>query len=67
MICSEIFGLSNFAAWEVAEVVGICKAKGYVQPKIYQAYAVVFFVGFSSTNRVVVACITRSLEILKGM
>ncbi|KAF8434122.1 NADP-dependent oxidoreductase domain-containing protein [Boletus edulis BED1] len=33
----EIFGLSNFAAWEVAEVVGICKARGYVLPKIYQA------------------------------
>ncbi|KAF9236270.1 Aldo/keto reductase [Melanogaster broomeanus] len=33
----EIFGLSNFAAWEVAEVVGICKANGYVLPKIYQA------------------------------
>ncbi|KAJ7046734.1 Aldo/keto reductase [Mycena alexandri] len=33
----EIFGLSNFAAWEVAEVVSICKAKGWVQPKIYQA------------------------------
>ncbi|KAF9223935.1 Aldo/keto reductase [Gyrodon lividus] len=33
----EIFGLSNFAAWEVAEVVGICKANGYVFPKIYQA------------------------------
>ncbi|KAH7926385.1 Aldo/keto reductase [Leucogyrophana mollusca] len=33
----EIFGLSNFAAWEVAEVVGICKANGWVQPKIYQA------------------------------
>ncbi|KAG8762125.1 hypothetical protein FRC11_011035 [Ceratobasidium sp. 423] len=33
----EIFGLSNFAAWEVAEVVGVCKAKGYAQPKIYQA------------------------------
>ncbi|KAL5635518.1 hypothetical protein ACGC1H_004346 [Rhizoctonia solani] len=33
----EIFGVSNFAAWEVAEVAGICKAKGYVQPKIYQA------------------------------
>ncbi|CAE6517674.1 unnamed protein product [Rhizoctonia solani] len=33
----EIFGLSNFASWEVAEVVGICKAKGYVQPRIYQA------------------------------
>ncbi|KAJ7172524.1 Aldo/keto reductase [Mycena filopes] len=33
----ETFGLSNFAAWEVAEVVSICKAKGWVQPKIYQA------------------------------
>ncbi|KAF7304843.1 GTP binding [Mycena kentingensis (nom. inval.)] len=33
----EIFGLSNFAAWEVAEVVTICKLKGWVQPKIYQA------------------------------
>ncbi|KDQ14282.1 hypothetical protein BOTBODRAFT_32757 [Botryobasidium botryosum FD-172 SS1] len=33
----EIFGLSNFASWEVAEVVTICKAKGWVVPKIYQA------------------------------
>ncbi|KAF8894573.1 Aldo keto reductase [Infundibulicybe gibba] len=33
----ENFGLSNFAAWEVAEVVGICRAKGWVLPKIYQA------------------------------
>lgn len=33
----EIFGLSNYAAWEVAEIVGICKAKGFVQPRIYQA------------------------------
>ncbi|KAJ3966935.1 Aldo/keto reductase [Lentinula raphanica] len=32
----EIFGLSNYASWEVAEIVGICKAKGYVMPKIYQ-------------------------------
>ncbi|KAJ3923644.1 Aldo/keto reductase [Lentinula edodes] len=32
----EIFGLSNYAAWEVAEIVGICKAKGYVMPKVYQ-------------------------------
>ncbi|KAJ3934779.1 MAG: Aldo/keto reductase [Lentinula lateritia] len=49
----EIFGLSNYAAWEVsvctsvlgrksfhfyqvAEIVGICKAKGYVVPKVYQ-------------------------------
>ncbi|KAF8921351.1 NADP-dependent oxidoreductase domain-containing protein [Mucidula mucida] len=34
----EIFGLSNFAAWEVAEVVGICNANNYVSPKIYQVY-----------------------------
>lgn len=33
----QILGLSNFASWEVAEVVGICKANGWVQPKIYQA------------------------------
>ncbi|KAJ7709952.1 Aldo/keto reductase [Mycena rosella] len=33
----EIFGLSNFASWEVAEVVSICKGKGWIQPKIYQA------------------------------
>jgi len=33
----ETLGLSNFAAWEVAEVVSICKANGWVQPKIYQA------------------------------
>ncbi|KZT68969.1 Aldo/keto reductase [Daedalea quercina L-15889] len=33
----QIFGLSNYASWEVAEIVGICKAKGYVQPNIYQA------------------------------
>ncbi|CCO33300.1 hypothetical protein BN14_07374 [Rhizoctonia solani AG-1 IB] len=33
----EILGLSNYAAWEVAEIIGICRAKGYVEPKIYQA------------------------------
>ncbi|EPQ58165.1 Aldo/keto reductase [Gloeophyllum trabeum ATCC 11539] len=33
----EIFGLSNYASWEVAEIVGICRANGWVQPKIYQA------------------------------
>ncbi|EIN07394.1 Aldo/keto reductase [Punctularia strigosozonata HHB-11173 SS5] len=33
----EILGLSNYASWEVAEIVGICRTKGYVQPKIYQA------------------------------
>ncbi|KZT11370.1 Aldo/keto reductase [Laetiporus sulphureus 93-53] len=33
----QTFGLSNYASWEVAEIVGICKAKGWVQPRIYQA------------------------------
>ncbi|KZT33956.1 Aldo/keto reductase [Sistotremastrum suecicum HHB10207 ss-3] len=32
----EIFGLSNFPAWEVAEIVGICKARGFVLPGVYQ-------------------------------
>ncbi|OCK75605.1 aflatoxin B1 aldehyde reductase member 2 [Lepidopterella palustris CBS 459.81] len=31
------FGLSNFAAWEVAEVYNICKERGWVKPTIYQA------------------------------
>ena len=30
------FGISNFTAWEVAEIVGICKANGYVVPVAYQ-------------------------------
>jgi len=30
------FGISNYAAWEVAELVGICKANGYIQPTVYQ-------------------------------
>nr|GAT51696.1 predicted protein [Mycena chlorophos] len=30
------FGISNYAAWEVAEMVGICKANNYIQPTIYQ-------------------------------
>ncbi|TDL27512.1 Aldo/keto reductase [Rickenella mellea] len=33
----EIFGLSNYASWEVAEIVGICKSNNWIQPKIYQA------------------------------
>jgi aflatoxin B1 aldehyde reductase len=43
--CDDLFkegkfvtlGLSNFAAWEVAEVVNIARERGLVQPKIYQA------------------------------
>jgi aflatoxin B1 aldehyde reductase len=30
-------GLSNYAAWEVAEIVAICRKNGWVQPTIYQA------------------------------
>ncbi|KAJ4355902.1 uncharacterized protein N0V89_003927 [Didymosphaeria variabile] len=29
-------GLSNYAAWEVAEIVGICERRGFVKPSIYQ-------------------------------
>ena len=29
-------GLSNFTAFEVAEVVMICRAKGWVRPSVYQ-------------------------------
>ncbi|EIW56834.1 Aldo/keto reductase [Trametes versicolor FP-101664 SS1] len=30
------FGISNFMSWEVAEMVGICKTNGYIQPTAYQ-------------------------------
>ncbi|KAG6919107.1 hypothetical protein DXG01_008909 [Tephrocybe rancida] len=30
------FGISNYTAWEVAEMVSICKTNGYVQPTVYQ-------------------------------
>ncbi|KAI8626160.1 NADP-dependent oxidoreductase domain-containing protein [Xylariaceae sp. FL1651] len=29
-------GLSNYASWEVAEIVGICERRGFVKPTIYQ-------------------------------
>ncbi|KAI0351263.1 Aldo/keto reductase [Trametes cingulata] len=29
-------GVSNYMSWEVAEIVGICKANGWVQPTVYQ-------------------------------
>jgi len=32
----EEFGLSNYTAWEVAEIVGICKRRGFVLPTVYQ-------------------------------
>ncbi|KAJ6580795.1 Aldo/keto reductase [Mycena capillaripes] len=30
------WGISHYASWEVAELVGICKQHGYVQPAVYQ-------------------------------
>ena len=34
--CFERFGLSNFAAWQVAEVVELCRARGWRAPTVYQ-------------------------------
>ena len=31
-----VFSLSFFNSWEVAEIVGICKANGYIMPTVYQ-------------------------------
>lgn len=30
------FGLSNYTSWQVAEVQGICREKGYIRPSVYQ-------------------------------
>lgn len=30
------FGISNYMSWEVAEIVSICKANGYIMPSAYQ-------------------------------
>lgn len=30
------FGISNYMSWEVAEIVGICRRYGYIQPTAYQ-------------------------------
>ena len=30
------FGLSNYAAWQVAEIVEICRARGWMVPTVYQ-------------------------------
>ena len=42
--CSELhekgkfqhFGLSNYAAWQVAEIMEVCKANGWMRPSVYQ-------------------------------
>jgi len=30
------FGISNYMSWEVAEIVQICRANGWIQPTVYQ-------------------------------
>ncbi len=30
------FGLSNYAAWQVAEIVEICRSEGWIVPSVYQ-------------------------------
>jgi len=30
------FGLSNYAAWQVAEIVGLCERHGWPRPEVYQ-------------------------------
>ncbi|OAX41301.1 Aldo/keto reductase [Rhizopogon vinicolor AM-OR11-026] len=32
----KAFGISNYMSWEVAQMVEICKANGYIQPTVYQ-------------------------------
>ena len=33
---SQELGLSNFYAWEVGEIVGYARAKGWIAPSVYQ-------------------------------
>lgn len=32
----ERFGLSNYAAWQVAEIIEICDQEGWIKPSVYQ-------------------------------
>ncbi|KAF9187021.1 hypothetical protein BGZ51_001594 [Haplosporangium sp. Z 767] len=41
----EEFGLSNFAAWQVALVHQICHFKGFIKPTVYQGWAGGFLTG----------------------
>lgn len=37
------FGISNFQAWEVAHVVGLCTLNGWIKPTAYQVRSARFF------------------------
>lgn len=42
-VCSEELGLSNYMSWEVAEIVGICKRRGFISPTVYQGvYSLIY-------------------------
>jgi aflatoxin B1 aldehyde reductase len=66
-------GLSNFAAWEVAEVWNICKERGWVKPTVYQAMynaisvspSLPIFSSISSSKITMLntnACLARAIE-----
>lgn len=35
-VSSEAFGLSNYTAWEVAQIYIFCWERGYILPTVYQ-------------------------------
>lgn len=45
-------GLSNYASWEVAEIVGICERRGFVKPKVYQGMYNAISKSLSITRRI---------------
>lgn len=55
-------GLSNFAAFEVAEVVMTCQSKGWVRPTVYQGMYNAITRGIE--NELVVACRRYGLDIV---
>ena len=42
------FGISNYAAWEVAQICEMCKANGWVLPSVYQGESLRVFPLWSS-------------------
>ncbi|THG98238.1 hypothetical protein EW026_g3918 [Hermanssonia centrifuga] len=51
----ERFGISNFMAWEVAEMIAICNANGYIKPTAYQGiYNAVHRQAFNLSLRLII-------------
>lgn len=55
-------GLSNYTAWEVAEVVTLCRERGWVLPSVYQAMYNV--ITRAIEKELVVACRRYGLDIV---